>query len=567
MLADGVELVGEFTESGYRTDPYLVQRADGQVVQLSELLYVALEEIAGGGSYDDVADRVGERYGRGVSADNIRQLEDKLAPLGLLRNPDGSQPQVRRHAGILQLNMRAAVVPEHVVQTISGLLRPLFHPLVVVLALAGLIAVDVWFFFIHGVGDSLRETLYEPSVMLLVLGLVIASAAFHESGHAAACRYGGVDPGVMGAGIYLVWPVFYTNVTDSYRLNRGGRLRVDLGGVYFNVLFLLATAGLYFATRFEPLLLVVLVQHLEMLRQFMPFVRLDGYYVVSDLTGVPDLFARMKPILTSMLPGREPDERVRQLNPGVRVAVTAWVLIVIPVLAFNVVIILINLPRIVATTWDSLLLQAERFTTALGDGAALALAAAALSTVLLVLPLLGITYLLARVTRKIAVGTWRQVPEQPAARGAVAAAAVAALAVTAFTVWPRGDYRPFQEGEQLTIHDVTTMVRDVPSGRPALTEQRAQELDGAPFRSRSEHAEEHEETPAPHEEKNPAGEQPAEEDASEEPTEEDPAGKDSAGEDSGDGQSGQDDSDTAETTTATSSPSPSPSPTSDQTTE
>ena len=34
----------------------------------------------------------------------------------------------------------------------------------------------------------------------------------------------------MGAGLYLVWPAFYTDVTDSYRLGRAGRLRTDLGG-------------------------------------------------------------------------------------------------------------------------------------------------------------------------------------------------------------------------------------------------------------------------------------------------------------------------------------------------
>ena len=44
----------------------------------------------------------------------------------------------------------------------------------------------------------------------------------------------------MGAGLYIVWPAFYTDVTDAYRLGRGGRLRTDLGGIYFNAIFALA---------------------------------------------------------------------------------------------------------------------------------------------------------------------------------------------------------------------------------------------------------------------------------------------------------------------------------------
>ena len=50
-----------------------------------------------------------------------------------------------------------------------------------------------------------------------------------------------MDPGVMGAGLYLVWPAFYTDVTDSYRLGRAGRLRTDLGGLYFNAIVVVAT--------------------------------------------------------------------------------------------------------------------------------------------------------------------------------------------------------------------------------------------------------------------------------------------------------------------------------------
>ena len=51
--------------------------------------------------------------------------------------------------------------------------------------------------------------------------VTVVSAVFHECGHAVGCRYGGARPGVIGVGIYLVWPSFFTNVTDSYRLVPG----------------------------------------------------------------------------------------------------------------------------------------------------------------------------------------------------------------------------------------------------------------------------------------------------------------------------------------------------------
>ena len=39
VLADGVELIGEYEGSGFKEPPLLARRADGQVVQLSPLLY------------------------------------------------------------------------------------------------------------------------------------------------------------------------------------------------------------------------------------------------------------------------------------------------------------------------------------------------------------------------------------------------------------------------------------------------------------------------------------------------------------------------------------------------
>ena len=169
---------------------------------------------------------------------------------------------------------------------------------------------DGWLFAAHGLGRGLQQVLRDPVDLLIVLGLSVLSAAFHECGHATGCRYGGARPGVVGVGIYLVWPSFFTNVTDSYRLSRAGRLRTDLGGLYFNLIFMLALAGIYAATSAEVLLLVIAVTHLEMLEQLLPFVRFDGYFILSDLAGVPDLFARIAPILR---------ERRSQGSPRIRV--------------------------------------------------------------------------------------------------------------------------------------------------------------------------------------------------------------------------------------------------------
>ena len=156
---------------------------------------------------------------------------------------------------------------------------------------------------LEGAGIRCPPGLLPAGFLLLIFGLTVVSAGVHEFGHAAACRYGGATPGTMGFGLYIVFPAFYTDVTDSYRLDRRHRIWVDLGGLYFNAILCVVSVALWWATGWDALLLLVGTQVLQMLRQLTPVIRADGYHILADLTGVPDLFAHLKPTVASIWPG------------------------------------------------------------------------------------------------------------------------------------------------------------------------------------------------------------------------------------------------------------------------
>jgi putative peptide zinc metalloprotease protein len=331
----------------------------------------------------------------------------------------------------------------------------------------------------------------------MMLGLVVLSAAFHECGHATACAYGGAKPGVMGAGIYIVWPAFYTDVTDAYRLGKGGRLRTDLGGVYFNVIFILATAGAYAITGFEPLLLIIPLQHVEIVHQFLPFIRLDGYYIVSDLTGVPDMFSRIRPTLASLLPWKEASDRVTELKPWVRVAVTAYVLTVVPALLFLFGMMVINAPRIFATAWDSFFVQFHKVRHDFSGGSAFAGGFGIVQMMVLALPALGLVVTFWRTIVRALKGMWTKTEQKPLARMASVVAISVLAAFLAYIWWPNGDYRPVQPGEKGTIQGAAAQFAQVPTGRPALTKARQQQLGGATFKNKNKTFTQTPRTPAP----------------------------------------------------------------------
>ena len=73
-LADGVELLGEYEDSGFKETPYLARRPDGQVVQLSRLLYLVASHADGLRTAEQIAERVSREFGRTVSGDNVEFL-------------------------------------------------------------------------------------------------------------------------------------------------------------------------------------------------------------------------------------------------------------------------------------------------------------------------------------------------------------------------------------------------------------------------------------------------------------------------------------------------------------
>ena len=458
--ADGVQLLGTAEGSGYREPPALVRRADGQTLQLTRLLYLVLEAADGTRDLEGIARHASEGSGRLVSAENVRTLMDsQLLPMGLLRLADGTQPEVKKSNPLLGLRFRYIVSDPERTRRITAPFAVLFNPLIVVAVTAVFLAACWWLLLVKGLGSATHEAFEQPALLLLILAVTILSAGFHEFGHAAATRRGGATPGAMGAGLYLLWPAFFTDVTDSYRLGRGGRIRTDLGGLYFNAIVAVAIMGLWWATGFDALLLVVVTQILQMVRQLIPLVKYDGYHILADATGVPDLFQRIKPTLLGILPWRWGNPESKVLKPWARAVVTVWVLVTVPVLLFSMVMMVLSLPRLLATGWASVGKQQEALAESLSAGDYVGVAVRALAIVVVAVPVLGVLYIVVRLLRQLVTGLWQKTRGKAVQRAAAMAAVAAMLAGLAWAWWPDGGtYRPVQAYERGTLGDATRAI-------------------------------------------------------------------------------------------------------------
>ena len=446
-LANGTELLGEFKNSGVTEPPSLVRRADGQVIQLSRLVYLVASLLDGSRGPDVIAAKASAELGRTLTAEQVGYLiAAKLAPLGIVASPDaaggpGAPAALPTARPLLALRARATLLPATAADVAGAFLRPLFSWPVIVAVIAGTAALDYWILSVRGLVAALQQLLNDPVDLLLVVGLSVASALFHECGHAAGCRRGGARPGRIGVGIYLVWPAFFTNVTDSYRLSRAGRLRTDLGGVYFNLIFILGLAGVYAATSSKILLLVIAATHLEMLEQLLPFVRFDGYFILSDLVGVPDLFARIAPVVRSSLLRRHGDPRVATLRRPARIVITAWVLTVIPLLGCTLGYLILFLPSVNRALWHSASQAGHLAGTALTGHQYAVCAADALGAALAAVSIAGLLYVTAGMARRAVSFGARWSAGRPARRLAAVLAGIACAGPLALFWLVQGEFR------------------------------------------------------------------------------------------------------------------------------
>jgi len=412
-LASGVELVGKQLDAGFKERQWLVQR-DGRFLQVSELLYQTLEQLDGRRSLRSVAARVSEATPWTVSVDNVRQLiETKLIPAGLVAARDGSLAAHSVGSGPpspLAVSARRTVIGPRVLEPVTRLLQVLYAPPVLLPMLAGVVVAHLWLYLGHGVGGAIRDVLTHPALALASTAIFVATAAFHELGHASALRYGGGEARGIGVGLYLIYPVFFTDTTDAYRLGRWARVRVDLGGFYFQLLAAIALMDLASLLGQEWLLFPVLMISLETARQLLfPFVRLDGYWLFSDLTGIPDLFSHAVPFLRSLLPSSLRDgSGLPALKRSTRFVFLGYLIATVPILGFLFFQIATKAPGFAAMAWGSFQAQKGSLAHALAIGDVAQAAVSLGQMLVLTMPAIGTTVLSLGVTVWLASALWRK---------------------------------------------------------------------------------------------------------------------------------------------------------------
>lgn len=190
------------------------------------------------------------------------------------------------------------VRPEPFLRRTLPYVQWLFGPVVVVccifLCVLGLVLVSRQFDAFINTFDyffSLRGLL----IYLLVLAVV---KVMHELAHAYVSTKHGCRVSSMGIALLVLWPVLYTDTTESWKLqNRHQRMQIAAAGVLSEV-FLAGFSLVVWSVSGEGMVrsaafvLSTLTLATTLLINGNPMMRFDGYYLMSDWLNMPNLHMR-----------------------------------------------------------------------------------------------------------------------------------------------------------------------------------------------------------------------------------------------------------------------------------
>ncbi len=138
------------------------------------------------------------------------------------------------------------------------------------------------------------------SEFLFLIPLLLLDSVFHELGHMSALKKFKLRHGDIGFGFYLFAPTLFANVNNSWRLKTKEKVIVNLGGIYFNLIFINFLFAIFYFTQNSNLLILLFFLIFRVLFNLNPFLKTDGYWLLSDFTKVYNLRTKSNKILNEI---------------------------------------------------------------------------------------------------------------------------------------------------------------------------------------------------------------------------------------------------------------------------
>lgn len=182
--------------------------------------------------------------------------------------------------------------PNKINSKIFGILfeKNVFYPLFLFT-----LSVNMYFFY------TLENNILNAEQTIIWLFCTITLLILHEIGHSLSAQKFKLNCDEIGVGIYLIFPVFYINLGEAWKLNKSKRIIINLSGIYFQLLIGVVLIILNYFFESKLFIHVFFTNFIVVLLNFNPFIKFDGYWILSDIVNMKNLSKKSNDVIKNFL--------------------------------------------------------------------------------------------------------------------------------------------------------------------------------------------------------------------------------------------------------------------------
>jgi putative peptide zinc metalloprotease protein len=281
--------------------PVLVVKdpATERFFRFREIEAFIIDQLDGCAPLDSIQATVQQRFDAPLPLPTLEQFVQRLRAFRLLEDDAASptrSPLGRVNGSVFYLRVRAWN-PDRFLARLAPKLqvcfsRPFMVGSALLIALAAAITLLDW-------GEIQRDLprLYTAQSFALAYLTILIVVGIHECAHGLTCKFYGGNVREIGFLLLYFQPAFYCNVSDAWLFrSKAHRLWVTFAGAYAEII-VWALATLTWRVS-DPstipnylALVVMTTSGVKTLFNLNPLIKLDGYYLLSDVLDIPNLRA------------------------------------------------------------------------------------------------------------------------------------------------------------------------------------------------------------------------------------------------------------------------------------
>jgi putative peptide zinc metalloprotease protein len=287
----------------------------GRVFAFSETAFNLIKTLDSELSLEEALARAFGSQPSEALLENVGHVFENAAKAGLLSANDGLNAAHANRSARSRgrwpnpfFIMIPLVNPKRLLRILRPFARPIFSRIAVIVW-ALVMATTIVMLAAHGKEYRASFALFRfARCWTVAYVLLFLATIIHEFGHAFASDRFGVTVRKFGLLLYVLMPGAYADISAAWLLpNPRERILISLGGVYLETYLWLGASWLWLTTGRDPVIhelafISNAILALRILMNLIPFLRLDGYWVLVDLLGITNLRKKSAHYLLSHLP-------------------------------------------------------------------------------------------------------------------------------------------------------------------------------------------------------------------------------------------------------------------------